>query len=147
MSRAIVGINKAGVVRALFTIDSKADESEAKHFAWKWLMDGRSVRACSAEHANAIMCEPWRDEPEAKSAPGSLKVVVTDDDLARMMALVFKCRKAITDLHGQATLRTGVAGMMPCPACGTGKLTYRIASLNGHIAAECSTPGCVQWME
>ncbi len=35
----------------------------------------------------------------------------------------------------------------PCPACGTGKLRYRIAPGNGHAAAKCSTPGCISFME
>jgi hypothetical protein len=42
---------------------------------------------------------------------------------------------------------TGVAGKVGCPVCRTGKLSYSVARVNGHIHAQCSTDGCVRWME
>lgn len=39
------------------------------------------------------------------------------------------------------------AGSIDCPACKTGKLSYRRSSYNGHVHAACSTSGCVRWME
>lgn len=38
-------------------------------------------------------------------------------------------------------------GTMNCPVCGTGKLRYSRASYNGHVHAQCTTEGCVAWME
>lgn len=65
MSDAIVGINKAGIVRAIFTIDSKRDEREATKLAGEWLRDGRTVKRCSEEHAFQLLDKPWVDEPNA----------------------------------------------------------------------------------
>lgn len=41
----------------------------------------------------------------------------------------------------------GGNGQMPCPKCGTGTLHYRVASINGHMHANCTTPKCLAWME
>lgn len=41
----------------------------------------------------------------------------------------------------------GGADSIPCPACQTGRLYYRVASVNGHMHAKCDTEGCVSWME
>lgn len=44
--------------------------------------------------------------------------------------------------------RTGTnAGTIPCPACGTGTVSWSRARSNGHIYARCSTPDCASWME
>lgn len=41
----------------------------------------------------------------------------------------------------------GGAREIPCPVeCG-GTLRYRVASINGHMHAACTTKGCLQWME
>jgi hypothetical protein len=37
-------------------------------------------------------------------------------------------------------------GAIPCPCCG-GTVAFSRAGYNGHIAARCSTGGCVSWME
>lgn len=43
---------------------------------------------------------------------------------------------------------TTAQGRMTCPICGMPEaLAYRRAAVNGHIAARCSTSGCVSWME
>lgn len=39
------------------------------------------------------------------------------------------------------------AGTIPCPICKTGTLRYSRVAYNGHVHAECSTTGCVRWME
>lgn len=38
-------------------------------------------------------------------------------------------------------------GVMDCPICKTGKLSYSRSTYNGHVHARCSTEGCVAWME
>lgn len=40
----------------------------------------------------------------------------------------------------------GGQGELVCPACQTGKLLYSVSSYNGHLAAKCSTGGCVSFM-
>lgn len=41
----------------------------------------------------------------------------------------------------------GGAGVIDCPVCQDGKLSYSVASYNGHMWGKCSTKGCVAWME
>lgn len=43
--------------------------------------------------------------------------------------------------------KRGPGGAMDCPACGTGRLHWRRAPNNGHLAAECTTPGCIQFLQ
>jgi len=38
----------------------------------------------------------------------------------------------------------GIRGKLACPVCEIGDLTYSVSASNGHIWANCSTPGCVQ---
>lgn len=52
-------------------------------------------------------------------------------------------RKAI-EAHVKATDK--YADVITCPCC-NGKLGYGKARSNGHIHAQCSTEGCVAWME
>ncbi len=60
---------------------------------------------------------------------------------------IFKARQAITDKHGNSKPQSTIINGMDCPVCASGKLTYRISSHNGHIAANCSTENCLSWME
>lgn len=39
------------------------------------------------------------------------------------------------------------SGVMDCPICRTGKLSYSRSTFNGHIRARCSTSDCVGWVE
>ena len=43
--------------------------------------------------------------------------------------------------------KRGAAGSIDCPSCKTGKVSYSVSSYNGHIWAQCTTPGCVNWIE
>jgi len=36
---------------------------------------------------------------------------------------------------------------LPCPVCKSGTLRYSVASYNGHLWGQCSTKGCVSWMQ
>ena len=53
-------------------------------------------------------------------------------------------RKAIMAHHASTGENRGA---IPCPVCTSGTLGYRRATSNGHVAAKCSTGGCVAWME
>jgi hypothetical protein len=59
MSEVIVGINKAGIVRAVFAIDTKKNEKEAERLAGKWLKSGRTVKRCDEKHAFPLLDKPW----------------------------------------------------------------------------------------
>lgn len=39
------------------------------------------------------------------------------------------------------------AGVIPCPACGVGTVSWSRAACNGHIHARCSTPDCFAVMQ
>ena len=41
----------------------------------------------------------------------------------------------------------GGAGSCPCPVSEKGRISYAVASYNGHMHARCETEGCVSWME
>lgn len=60
---AIVGIRADGIVRAVFIIDSANDEREAGVLAGEWRDDGRTIKRCSATHAQVVLGKPWIDEP------------------------------------------------------------------------------------
>ena len=57
---------------------------------------------------------------------------------------VFKARDAIVEATGG---KRGIRGVIDCPNCEGGKLSYTVAGSNGHIWAACSTKGCASWME
>ena len=65
MEEAIVGINAAGEVRALFYIFMAEDEHDAAEMAAQWLRDGRTVKRCSAAHARKVIGKLWQ-EPNAR---------------------------------------------------------------------------------
>lgn len=59
-------------------------------------------------------------------------------------------RDAITAFLGKWKKRVSVSasGRINCPICGgENTLHFRRASCNGHISAQCTTKGCVSWME
>lgn len=60
---------------------------------------------------------------------------------------IIKARQAITDKHGSIKPQQTITNFMDCPVCETGTLNYKISCYNGHIAAQCTSPNCVQWME
>lgn len=39
------------------------------------------------------------------------------------------------------------AGQVDCPVCGTGKVSYRHAAYNNHVAMRCSTQDCIAFIE
>jgi hypothetical protein len=41
----------------------------------------------------------------------------------------------------------GATGKVPCEACGTGEIHLSMSEYNGHVHGQCTTAGCVSWME
>ena len=69
------------------------------------------------------------------------------DDIDAIIAKVIKTRTAITDdLKANGRPTRNVIGSIPCPICTTGTVRFSIA-YNGHCHADCSTNGCVSWVE
>lgn len=69
--------------------------------------------------------------------------VMDDEDFEKMMRDIDVARKAIVD---QAKGKTNYSGMIVCPACKDGRLSFAVAH-NGHISAECDTEKCIGWKE
>lgn len=65
-------------------------------------------------------------------------------EVSEAVAKMFMVRKAIVEHTGG---KRGVDGTIDCPACGTGKVRFAVAGINGHIWAKCSTQGCAEWVE
>jgi hypothetical protein len=65
-----------------------------------------------------------------------------ESDLNNVMIV----RKAIREKHPKG--KEYVESSIPCPLCKNGIVSYFISDhYNGHIHAQCSTEGCVMWME
>ena len=60
---AVVAIGRDGTVRAVFAIDSKADERDALCIVGDWLRNGRTVKRCSEAHAFSLVGKPWVEPP------------------------------------------------------------------------------------
>jgi len=68
------------------------------------------------------------------------------------MFLVERTTRAMTAVVADAESKGlkkghGGYGEIACPACGDGRLSYSVASYNGHIHGRCSRKGCVSWMQ
>jgi len=76
-------------------------------------------------------------------ARGREAIEAEDKESKERLARTMVARAAIVEAtNGEV----GVEGDIECPYC-CGKLRYSVASLNGHIWGQCSTEGCVRWME
>lgn len=41
----------------------------------------------------------------------------------------------------------GATGKVPCEACAKGEIHLSMSAYNGHVHGQCTTEGCVSWME
>lgn len=82
--------------------------------------------------------------------PTAEEIAARDAEFAARSEKVGAARKAIEASIGHPWKNgmLGVSGTVNCPAC-NGKATLRFSrsGYNGHIAAACTTPDCVRWME
>lgn len=62
----------------------------------------------------------------------------------RVVAQINTARAAIVEHSGG---KRGIRGSLTCPCCEGGTLSYSVSGYNGHVHAQCSTQGCVRWME
>lgn len=60
---------------------------------------------------------------------------------AEFRSMGFIGMKALAEKRGVAS------GVMQCLLCQTGRVRFSIAACNGHMAARCSTDGCINAME
>jgi hypothetical protein len=99
--------------------------------------EGRKIPCLAWDDPGGTVCEkrrwPTREEAEAEVAAANAS-----------FERVNTCLKSIRSKHGKAR---GLRDSMPCPiGCG-GTLHYSIAGYNGHVHGQCSTEGCVSWMQ
>lgn len=76
--------------------------------------------------------------------PSSDEIKAHDEETTGHITKMLKARAAII---AEIKDKRGVSGVMDCPCCDGGKLSYSRASCNGHVHARCSTKDCVAWME
>lgn len=85
----------------------------------------------------AVKCDSasyyTREEAEAR-----------EREVAEIIQRIAVARTAIVKATGG---KRGLSGEIPCPCCDGGIIDYTVAGSNGHIWANCSTKGCVRWME
>lgn len=76
-----------------------------------------------------------------------VKVPLSDGEQARMARHLAPIFAAHEDAKKRGIGKgKGGTGECKCPNC-DGTIRYAVASINGHMHACCSTPGCASWME
>lgn len=72
---------------------------------------------------------------------------LSEEQQAARKERMLKVIAAITAVQAAGPTR-GSTGQMPCPikGCG-GTFRWSCASTNGHLAGQCSAPGCVGFMQ
>lgn len=103
-------------------------------FTFFTAQDWRTIMASFDGHKKYQKPEPRKPSPE----------------VLELLAKAGKARAAIVEHLGGPWKKgtPSAVGKIDCPVCG-GKetLAFRRAGYNGHIHAQCSTDGCVSWME
>lgn len=95
----------------------------------------RSVCKGSGQEPKAHADTPlWKDDPKQEARDFF--------EAARMELLVY----GFAVVKQMALLSGEIRGSTPCPLCG-GTVNFSIASSNGHCAACCKTPKCINAME
>ena len=110
-------------------------EYEAVHSASARAAD-RSYHLCFPCFNAKLACPP-------RVFPTAEEVQAATAAAAERLARTLKARAAIEDLTRGAR---GVSGFTICPNCG-GTLSYGVSRHNGHFSANCTTPGCVGFMD
>lgn len=97
---------------------------------------------------------PCIDE-EARANCSQCKLQTRAEAEAIVIAREVESKKSFTAIrmaHEDAAQRglgkgRGGSGDVACAKCGSGRIRYAVAALNGHMHGHCSTPGCLAWME
>lgn len=74
---------------------------------------------------------------------------ITDEEVTLFLRRMTKVRRQIMDhIAAAGKQKKFVQDSIPCPLCDGGTVSYMYSGhYNGHIHAQCSTAGCIQWME
>lgn len=73
------------------------------------------------------------------------QVAARDMAMERTLLAMRAIRQDCTN-HGYGK-GSGGRGQLSCPACDGGTLHYSVSGYNGHIHAQCTTEGCVRFMQ
>ena len=106
---------------------------------------GFDERPCFANRG-----EPAHPGCDLVQLPTVEQLAERDAEVAKRMDDLGAARQAIVKCLGGPWKKgtPGASGATDCPVCGTkNALGFSRAGYNGHIHANCVTPGCVSWME
>lgn len=107
------------------------------------------VGGYSSPSRKALPCIIFPDEKRERAVCECLEYLTMEEldaeerEVAEHFRKIAIARQAITE-HMQGKFG---GGEIQCPVCGTGKLSFVISEVNGHIHAKCTTCDCVAWME
>lgn len=97
---------------------------------------------CLSHPKATVVCSsavfPTREEAEATTRE--------EDAIVERFCIAMPAVKKHAKANGLG-IGNGGSGEMDCPVGCGGTLRYRVAGVNGHTAAACSTEGCLRWME
>jgi len=142
------------------TVNSECDEGISYQDVARPLTSDEKQAAKDVSHCNEVA--DWKIAKRlpclTKGREGHcpLLTLPTDEDvrkheeeIGRILSETVTARKAITEhieAHGHE--RKNVRDSLGCPVCGQGTLHYAYAgAYNGHVHADCTTDGCVSFME
>jgi hypothetical protein len=96
-------------------------------------------RPCFADGAGECTARVWPTQEELAEEKRRIDGVFANMTVARTSIVIH--------IKTQGMWKRNYGAVIVCPICG-GNLHYTYAgAYNGHIHADCETPGCVEWME
>lgn len=81
--------------------------------------------------------------------PTAEQIAAREEESNKLFERIGKVRAAIVESLGGPWKKgtKGSAGVIACPCCVTGIVSFSRSGYNGHIHARCSTENCAAWME
>lgn len=110
------------------------------------------IRYDSLGKPSLLPCIPAFRDAEAHLRPscpkfeaiGMERVIADDAEFEVFSRRTSKARDAIIRHHKDTGHNMS---SFQCPICSLGQLHYSIARSNGHVRAQCTTKGCINWIE
>lgn len=126
---------------------------------------GWCIHYCNPQHSQTceagVPFDRWRqvkydqrpcfltDKPEALPCEHFRRPTVDEIAAHRqwLEGRISKMSVALTAVLPFRKTHRGRGAEINCPVCKTGRLSFVIARSNGHCRAQCTTAGCVAWVE
>lgn len=83
---------------------------------------------------------------ETEKFEAEMKALLEDTAVSMQVRQAIVNDAQVVRHRGQTVTARKWAGMVTCPKC-LARIYYSISQHNGHIAATCETPDCIQFME